>query len=293
MGKLITVWDDRYCTDASGKILSTSKQREVIAQATAEGLLDVRSAPFDYGQTWRAIDRVHDRTFVEAVRTGKPRQLAESQGFEWSKKFADALARTYSGHLFACELAKTAGIVFHPVSGAHHAFFEHGSGFCTFNFLAGAALASKGASMVIDLDAHQGNGTIDLVGGAERVSLFDISHADWGVKVNATRQRYTVAENSRQYLEQLLNLPYMLDRWKPELVQYQAGMDCYERDFMGEIKGMDAAKLSMRDRYVINEVRGRGIPMVICLGGGYIPGGETVGLHVQTARDAVKFLEVA
>jgi len=64
------------------------------------------------------------------------KELAQSQGFRWSPEFADALARIWNGQFVAAKMAlDTKGIVFHPVSGAHHAGFSRGSGFCTFNFL--------------------------------------------------------------------------------------------------------------------------------------------------------------
>jgi acetoin utilization deacetylase AcuC-like enzyme len=115
-------------------------------------------------------------------------------------------------------LAKTAGIVFHPVSCAHHAFYACGSGFCTFNFLAGAALKAKGRRAIVDLDAHQGNGTFDLVAGNAKIGLLDISHASWDVKSSAARQPYTVARDAEEYFEQLARATALLETFRPELV---------------------------------------------------------------------------
>jgi hypothetical protein len=53
---------------------------------------------------------------------------------------------------------------------------------------------------------------------------------------------------------------------------------------MGDVVGMNAERLGARDRFVIEQVRQRGIPLVINLGGGYVH--QTVTLHVQTARIA-------
>jgi len=120
---------------------STTKQRTVVDLATAEQLLEPRAVPFDAAATWADIATVHDPAFVEAVRTGRPLGLAQSQGFTWSPAFADALCRIWNGHIAACRMALGAGTVLHPVSGAHHAGFARGSGFCTFNYLVGAARA--------------------------------------------------------------------------------------------------------------------------------------------------------
>ena len=79
-------------------------------------------------------------------------------------------------------------------------------------------------------------------------SLFDISHASWDVKSSAAHQPYTVARDAEQYFEQLGELSHFLDTFEPELVQYQAGVDCFVGDYMGDIEGMNAEKLGMRDR---------------------------------------------
>jgi acetoin utilization deacetylase AcuC-like enzyme len=80
----------------------------------------------------------------------------------------------------------------------------------------------------------------------------------------------------------------MLDHFKPDLVQYQAGVDCHEDDPVGGISGIDEAFLLERDGFVIREVAARRIPMVINLAGGYE--GSSEGLHVQTARVAASCL---
>jgi hypothetical protein len=63
--KLTTLWDDRYNTIASGSILSTRKQRDVMAGASAEGLLDVVAPDVDVAFAWRMIAEVHQRSYVD------------------------------------------------------------------------------------------------------------------------------------------------------------------------------------------------------------------------------------
>jgi acetoin utilization deacetylase AcuC-like enzyme len=287
-----TVWDERYCTPAA-HTNSTIKQLGVVRAAVAEGLLDIRSVPFEESATWGLIGAVHAPEYVAAVRTGRPRSLAESQGFIWSPAFAESVARIWNGHIAACRLALAERVAFHPVSGAHHARRETGAGFCTFNFLAGAGkrLLDEGAVarvMVVDLDAHQGDGTYHLVRGDPRFALFDIAGTDWIGSFETERLFYRVARTAAEYRALLQNLPAALDAFRPQLVQYQAGMDCHEHDPIGGIRGVDAALLSDRDRLVVDQVVSRGIPLVINLAGGYQPGGVSERLHVQTARLAAE-----
>ena len=284
--RIATVWDDRYCTDAA-HTNSTSKQAVVVRMAQDEGLLDLREVPFDAGATWADIATVHDRAYVDAVRTGAPRPLAESQSFRWSPEQADAVARIWNGHIAACRLALAEGMVFHPVSGAHHAVAAEGSGFCTFNFLAGAARAmlreGRRRVAVVDLDVHQGNGTYELEAGNPGVALFDIAAARWVDVVNGDRIEYHIVREAAAYREALQRLPAFLDRVTPDLVQYQAGMDPFEGDPIGGIDGVSEAFLKWRDAFVVGHVRRRGIPLVVNLAGGY-GRGVSERLHLNTVR---------
>jgi acetoin utilization deacetylase AcuC-like enzyme len=286
------VFDTRYCTTAAPTI-GTTKQAEAVRAALREGLLGLEPWAFNETRAWAAIERVHDPAYVRAVRSGRPRVLAEGQGFTWSPGFAQSVARIWAGHLYACRLALREGIVFHPVSGAHHARRERGAGFCTFNFLVGAGLAmldGRAASRVaiVDLDAHQGDGTHALVRGDPRFGLFDIAGEDWIGQMDGDRVNFSVARSAADYDAALSRLPAFLDRFEAGLVQYQAGVDCHQDDPVGGIAGVDAAFLAHRDRFVIGEVVRLGIPLVINLAGGYQPEGKSVALHVETMRVAAE-----
>ena len=117
---ILTIWNDAYTTDAASTN-STSKQRLVIDVARADGLIELRAVPFDANATLADIATVHDAAFVEAVKTGQPRHLAQSQGFTWSRRCGRREALIWSGHIEACRAALQKGMVLHPVSGAHHA----------------------------------------------------------------------------------------------------------------------------------------------------------------------------
>jgi acetoin utilization deacetylase AcuC-like enzyme len=285
---IVTVWDDRYCV-AAAPTNSTTKQRRVVELAGAENLLDLRPAQFEDAHAWPAIAEVHDPAYVEAVRTGEPRHRAESQGFTWSPAFAASVARIWQGHLAACRLATSARLVLHPVSGAHHAGYARGSGYCTFNFLIGAArsLLASGldAVAIVDLDAHPGDGTYQLAKADPRIALFDIAGGVWVSVIGTPQVEYHDVRDSAAYRRALAALPAFLDRVRPALVQYQAGMDPFEEDPVGGIAGVDVEFLRFRDRFVIAQALSRGIPLVINLAGGYIDD-VTERLHLETVRIA-------
>jgi len=287
--RVTTVWNPRYHCEASGRLLSTRKQKAVVEAALAEGLITVADPPgFNADAVWADIATVHAPGYVAAVRTGKPRRLAESQGFDWSPEFAESLVRIWNGHQVASRLALTGHVVLHPVSGAHHAHYGHGAGFCTFNYLVGAGrvLLEQGAVQrvaVLDLDAHTGDGTLALVGDDPQFGLFDISSFRWiPGGLDPTRHVFAGAHDADEYFVALKKLPAFLDSFRPELVFFQAGMDPFEEDDMGAVEGMTGERLGQRDRYVLEAVISRGIPTVVNLAGGYLDDGTTVGLHVQT-----------
>ena len=142
--KVLTTWDEGICTDAA-PMNSSSKAAEIVRRARKEGLIETREpAVVDLEATWASIAETHGRTYVNAVPERDPKHLAESQGFTWSPGFAESVARVWHAHTEACRLARSEGVVFHPASGAHHADRDRGGGFCTFNFLVGAANAMLG-----------------------------------------------------------------------------------------------------------------------------------------------------
>ena len=205
--------------------------------AGAEGLVVPTSVPFDEESTWAAIAAVHDPAYVEAVRTGDPRSLAESQGFRWSAAFAESVARIWSGHKQACRLAREEGLVLHPVSGAHHADRDRGSAYCTFNYLVGGARVMatdmERPVAIIDLDAHPGDGTFRFTRDDPALALFDVAGSRWCNAPRTDRVEYHVAHDADEYRAALTRLPAFLDRVRPGLVQYQAGLDPCEDDPVG------------------------------------------------------------
>jgi len=257
-------------------------------------LLDVREVPFDAEATWADIATVHDPAFVRAVRAGHPRRLAESQGFHWSPAFAESVARIWNGHKAACTLALTQGVVLHPVSGAHHASYERGGGFCTFNYLVGGgrSLARRGIrpTAILDFDAHAGDGTYALAKDDPGIVIFDIAQGNWITVAPDDRHEFYDVDNVDAYRAALKALPAFLDRTQPVLVQYQAGTDPYYDDPVGGIPGVDAEFLRFRDQFVIGHIVHRRIPLVINLAGGYLEDGTAERLHVETIRVAAETL---
>ena len=173
-----------------------------------------------------ALSRVHDPEYVDAVRTGNPRELAESQGFHWDPALWEMVCASNGGLMAAAiEALRTHRVSGSLSSGLHHARRARGAGYCTFNGLvlaAGAALdAGARTVLILDLDAHCGGGTHELIHGDERIWQMDVS-------VNAF-DRYEPLGNNQ--------LDILLDIWKKfVLLSGTSGITASTRQPLGVIR---------------------------------------------------------
>ena len=285
MKQLTTVWHHAYMSEAA-PMNSTTKGADLMDRLLDPVTSSIRMvAPVFRGiaATAKEVATIHDPWYVEAVRTGAPRRLAESQGFSWSPEFAESVFRIWDGQRYAVHLAKELGMVLHPVSGAHHAGPDRGGGFCTFNFL---MQPSDGMTAIIDLDAHHGDGTKAFLDRdlSLPVKQFDL-WVDSGPYVGTSIEHnsfYAGYNNVTTMFTLLGQLPRWLDMVMPDHVVYQAGVDPYRHDPMGGAPGVDFGALQRRDAQVIAAVRERKIPLVVVLAGGYSD--RAVQLHQQTVE---------
>jgi acetoin utilization deacetylase AcuC-like enzyme len=149
--------------------------------------------------------RVHTSAYVEAVRSGEPRALAESQKFPWSPALWPSVLLTNGGALAAATRALDDGVAAALASGFHHAHADHGEGFCTFNGLVVALEHARAErriqrALVIDLDLHYGNGTAALL--ATRPDFHNLSvYGSWyegnRASSDVTMKRATDTDNCR------------------------------------------------------------------------------------------------
>jgi acetoin utilization deacetylase AcuC-like enzyme len=244
---------------------------------------------------------VHDAAYLEAVRSGEPRALAESQKFPWSPALWPSVLLTNGGALAAASRALEEGVAAALASGFHHAHADHGEGFCTFNGLVVAAEALRAAGRlrtlaVLDLDLHYGNGTASLC--ASRPWLFNCSiygNDYWQNKpyrdVENLRHRdgpnhvsFALPNGSgRKEQQAALELGCAaIEAFGPDLVLYQAGADPYKEDPYSPLD-LDHADLRERDRSVFAWAKRRGLPLAWVLAGGYTPElSKVIAVHLGT-----------
>jgi len=250
--------------------------------------------------------RVHTPEYVEAIQSGEPRALAESQKFPWTPALFPSVLLTNGGVLAAARKALDEGVSGALASGFHHACADHGEGFCTFNGLVVAleALRSEGrirSAAVLDLDLHYGNGTASLAvtrPWLQALSIYGNDYADNTPFRDVSVRHHTDGpnhfsvpllptgpEDGRNLLATLeTHLPWLVRNGPPDVLLFQAGADPLRDDPYSPLD-LSHADLLERDRLVFSFAREHGIPTAWVLAGGYTPDVEkVVRAHVNTAR---------
>lgn len=198
-------------------------------------------------------------------------------GLPWSEGLVRRTHIAVSGTLLTARLALRHGLSCNTAGGTHHAFPGHGSGFCIFNDMAVAArqLVSEGIIkkvLIIDLDVHQGDGTHYIFRSDPHVFTFSL-HCEKNFPVHKEPGDLDIelpeGTTDDAYMEALReHIPGLLDAVRPDLVLYDAGADVHKDDRIGKFSLTDKG-MEDRERFVIETVRGAGIPLACVIGGGY------------------------
>jgi acetoin utilization deacetylase AcuC-like enzyme len=266
---------------AAGHAFDTTRKARWVADlvrgARGVELTEPTSAEVEHGVE-AAIRRVHDRTYVDALATGTPRELAESQGFRWDVGLWRGIRASTQGLLDAVDevLTARAGVGTRVSgslsSGMHHAKHAHGAGFCSVNGLVVAALHAitrhDVTVTVLDLDAHAGGGTDELLRlhGLDRVRHLDLTVSPFDSYTHLVARPGDVniedpALDDDGYLAAVDRLLGLLPRGPGHLVLHNAGMDPYPQ--------ISFAALAERERRVAGALKERGLAGVFALAGGY------------------------
>ena len=291
------VYSPDYEVEIGSHVFPTKKFRLVAQRLQAEGL--ARPQDFvDPGPASREDLRlVHTEEWVAKILDGKAALDDELRmELSWSPALGQAHGKAAAGTILAARQARKTGVGVHVGGGSHHAFADHGEGFCVFNDLACAIrrLQKDGLirrAAVVDLDVHHGNGTAAIFSKDPAVATFSMHQEDIYPleKPPSTLDiGLPCGTKDEKYLKLLKeHLGRFLDERRPELVLYQAGVDCVEGDLLGGLK-LTREGLAARDEEVFLACFGRGIPAALTLGGGYAERLEdTVALHARTVAIAM------
>jgi len=242
------------------------------------------------------ILRVHTPAWVSGLRNG-------TLGYHdilrleipYSRQMVEAFWLAAGGSILAAREALTRGVGFNVGGGFHHAFPDHGEGFCAINDIAVAIRKLQHdraiqKAMVVDCDVHQGNGTAAIFAGD--LSVFTLSihqFNNYPSEKPPSSLDIHLADGigDAEYLHRLGNgYRAALAMFRPDLLIYVAGADPYMEDQLGGLS-LTFDGLKERDRLVIWTALTHGTPVAIVLAGGYAQSVEdTVTIHANTAEVA-------
>jgi acetoin utilization deacetylase AcuC-like enzyme len=254
-----------------GRLMAHLRDRKLVAP---DRLFRPEPAP----RTW--LELAHTPRYVTAVLEQRLDPAAERRlGLPMSPALALRSRAASGGTVLAARLALEHGLACNTAGGSHHALADGGAGFCVFNDVAVAAavLLAEGLVarvLVVDLDVHQGDGTAAIFRDDPRVVTFSV-HCKANYPARKAQGALDVALDPEigdaTYLS-LLNavLPPLLDRVRPDLVFYNAGVDPHRDDRLGRLALTDTG-LAAREALVLEACRRRGLPLACVLGGGYAP----------------------
>jgi acetoin utilization deacetylase AcuC-like enzyme len=276
-----------------------SKYRLLKDQLLAEGILAagdmLQPEPLDAA----TLQLVHTPEYLakldaSALSAAEQRRL----GLPWSEALWQRSRLASAGTLLAARAALEHGLAGNLAGGTHHAFADHGEGFCVLNDVAIAIrqLQSEHAierAAVIDLDVHQGNGTAAIFEADDEVFTFSM-HGERNYPLAKMRSNVDLplkdGMGDAEYSDLLQHyLPAVLDTANADMVFYLAGVDVAAGDRYGKLV-LTEEGIKRRDRCVIEAIRGRGVPLTIVLAGGYAPSrARTAELHAHVFREAVAY----
>ncbi len=244
---------------------------------------------------------VHEQDWVRKLKTGVlTYQDILSLEIPYSRQMVEAFWLAAGGTILAAREALRNGIGFNVGGGFHHAFPDHGEGFCAINDIAVAIrrVQRDGAiqrALVVDCDVHQGNGTAAIFAGDSSVFTLSIHQLN---NYPSLKPRSSLDINladgvgDAEYFHALESAyRAALDLFQPQLIIYVAGADPYFEDQLGGLS-LSFEGLQERDRLVLEEALRRNIAAAIVLAGGYAQNVEdTVTIHANTAgvaRDVMR-----
>ena len=235
------------------------------------------------------LKQLHEPSYVDAFVNGiKP--LASFQGFRnWNEQLRDAVLSVQAGQIEAAKIAWREGVAANIAQGFHHAVYEYGGSYCTFNGLALIAQHFPDKKIfILDCDQHGGNGTAEFTLRLPNLFNFTIFGHRFGCasyERSVTRLIDQNTGNYEQYVAAIEEGYRTAIEWGADLIVYQAGMDCHKDDRFGSAWITDEVMYD-RDKLVFELAKKYELPIMFVLAGGYQRMYHLVPLHVATFKAA-------
>jgi acetoin utilization deacetylase AcuC-like enzyme len=295
------IYHPRYDLNLGAHVFPSQKFRLIQEFLLTEEI----AASEDFAEPAPAADedllRVHTPEWVGKLKNGNL-TASEIMKLEvpYSPELAEAVWLAAGGSILAGQLALRHGFACNLSGGFHHAYADHGEGFCAIHDVAVAirrlqADNSIKKAMVVDTDVHHGNGTAHIF--RDDSSVFTLSiHQENNYPAHKPPSDLDLPLDDwvedEEYLATLLPaVARVLDNFCPEILFYVGGADPYQEDQLGGLR-LSKSGLKARDKGVFFAARSRNIPVATTLAGGYARRVEdTVRIHANTVVAAREVAE--
>lgn len=265
----------------------------------ASGLVPPVELRTPHAATDEELLLAHDADYIRKVVGGLlSKDEVRAIGFPWTASLVERSRRSVGATIEACRRAFEDGIAVNLAGGTHHAYRDHGAGFCVFNDAAVASrvIQEEGKAqrvLIVDCDVHQGDGSASIFAEDPTVFTFSIHGAmNYPLHKQASDLDVELEDGAQDdaYLEALRSgLEIALERSRPDLVIYLAGADPFVYDRLGRLR-VSKEGLASRDRLVLGRCRGMALPVAVAMAGGYAEEvSDTVDIHFRTVVEAHAF----
>lgn len=280
-----------------GHTFPMAKYRLLRERVLHSGLVDTGELVEPPAADDAQLGRAHDAEYVRRMSAGEvPDADLRRVGFPWSAALVERSRRSSGATVEACRAALADGVGVNLAGGTHHAFRDHGEGYCLFNdtVVAARQLQADGRVrrvLVVDLDVHQGNGTAAICRGDDSIYTFSAHGAKnypWRKERGDLDVELPDGTGDRLYLDAVEPaLRRAVDESRPDLAVYLAGADPFAGDRLGRL-ALTKDGLAERDRLVFDVLGAAGVPVAVTMAGGYAKEvADTVDIHWGTVRRAI------
>jgi acetoin utilization deacetylase AcuC-like enzyme len=313
------VYSDDYYLPIGAHVFPAQKYRRIYSRLLESGVAEASDFVTPQPASDQDILLVHTPQYVQKLKTGT---LTAREELEMEIPYSPELVRAFwlaaGGSMLAADFALNDRVAFNVGGGFHHAFPDHGEGFCMIHDVAVAIRRMQRddkikSAMTVDCDVHQGNGTAVIFAGmrtpADALPSRSASPLNLGRDARSRARAgdvFTISlhqENNYpawkppssidvdlpdeigddDYLAWLDNaLSSGLRQFEPELLCYIAGADPYREDQLGGLC-LTIEGLKKRDELVFRVAKARDIPVMVTFAGGYARiVDDTVTIHCNT-----------
>ena len=294
------IYSDKYDVNIGTHVFSMEKYRLVKERLVNTQF--VKEQDFIYPQEAQTQDiaLVHTKAYIDDMTHLRWTQRTVRSELPLSSEIVSAYFIHAQGTILACNEAIKTGIGLHLGGGFHHAFADHGEGFCYVNDVAVGikkmqAMKFIERAAVIDCDLHQGNGTAKIFQGYNSVFTFSI-HQEHLYPIKEESSLDIGLEDGTgdvEYLKKLQDaVETIFSSHKPQLIVYVAGADPFQMDQLGALR-LTKEGLKKRDEIVIKRSREQKIPIAVTLAGGYaFDVNDTVDIHFNTSKVCLEMTKI-